>query len=488
MVVNLHWKVVVNLTGFSTNRKTASITINILLEEIIYSLKIKFEKPASMDFYLRVKYEGQDFQSLSVKLREQGLNLFNSIFIYHTRPVFNTIKNEPFYNNAQLMRKISLGKSYDVIRNKILKGDPERKFTRLQERVSKVFDNQVKIRFKNKNLQEEEYARITVQMGNTKEVDISLVGSGILQVIDIFSTLEFINRRERCLNILLIDEPDSHIHSNLQSSLIDELRSDLNNQHFIITHNDRLINKAEEGELLFINKVGLDNGRIIPIPKDNYNSVTAELASKMFSLNEIERNKIIVITEGKTDKKLLEVAWSKLNPDTECPFKFISSGIQIDENSRTGNADSVRRTIQTLSTFFSDLKIIGIFDNDREGYEQFNSLQPGVFEAHSFDQNHRKHLEKNIFGMVLPLPEFRNSYTNSASYTQRYFVIEHYFSDDVLEQSNMKGESILQDVPIFEIKGNKSNFSVFVEELGAVEFTNFSLLFDNILHLFNELE
>ncbi len=473
---------------FHTHRKTASITINILLEEIIYSLKIKFEKPASMDFYLRVKYEGQDFQSLSVKLREQGLNLFNSIFIYHTRPVFNTIKNEPFYNNAQLMRKISLGKSYDVIRNKILKGDPERKFTRLQERVSKVFDNQVKIRFKNKNLQEEEYARITVQMGNTKEVDISLVGSGILQVIDIFSTLEFINRRERCLNILLIDEPDSHIHSNLQSSLIDELRSDLNNQHFIITHNDRLINKAEEGELLFINKVGLDNGRIIPIPKDNYNSVTAELASKMFSLNEIERSKIIVITEGKTDKKLLEVAWNKLNPEADCPFKFISSGIQIDENSRTGNADSVRRTIQTLSTFFSDLKIIGIFDNDREGYEQFNSLQPGVFEAHSFDQNHRKHLEKNIFGMVLPLPEFRKSYTNNASYTQRYFVIEHYFSDDVLEQSNMKGESILQDVPIFEIKGNKSNFSVFVEELGAVEFTNFSLLFDNILHLFNELE
>lgn len=90
--------------------------------------------------------------------------------------------------------------------------------------------------------------------------------------------------------------------------------------------------------------------------------------------------------------------------------------------------------------------------------------------------------------MVLPLPEFRNSYTNSASYTQRYFVIEHYFSDDVLEQSNMKGESILQDVPIFEIKGNKNNFSLLVVELDAIEFTNFSLLFDNILQLFNELE
>lgn len=469
---------------FHTNKKTASITINILVDEIIYSLKINFEKPASMDFYLRVKYEGDDFQQLSEILRLQGLNLFNSIFIYHTRPVFSTIKNEPFYNNAQLMKKISLGKSYDVIRNKILKGDPERKFTRLQERISRVFGRQVKIRFKNKNLQDEEYARITVQIEDTKEVDISLVGSGILQVIDIFSTLEFINRRERCLNIFLIDEPDSHIHSNLQSSLIDELRLDLNNQHFIITHNDRLINKTEEGELLFVNKVGLDNGRIIPIPKDNYNSVTAELASKMFSLNEIERSKIIVITEGKTDKKLLEVAWAKLNPNVDCPFKFISSGIQIDETTRTGNADSVRRTIQTLSTFFSDLKIIGLFDNDREGYEQFKSLQPDVFEPHNFAINHRKHLVKNIFGVVLPVPDFRLPYINSTSYTQSYFVMEHYFSDAILEQSNIKGESILQGVPIFEIKGNKNTFSESAENFSANEFSNFSLLFENIFQLF----
>jgi AAA15 family ATPase/GTPase len=472
---------------FHSNNKTASITLNILLDDVIYSLKINFEKPASMDFYLRVKYESQDFQALSEKLREQGLNLLNSIFIYHTRPVFNTIKNEPFYNNAQLMKKISLGKSYDVIRNKILKGDPtDRRFVRLQERISRVFGKQIKIRFKNKNLQDEEYVRITIQIENSKEIDISLVGSGILQVIDIFSTLEFINRRERCLNLLLIDEPDSHIHSNLQSTLIDELRLDVNNQHFIITHNDRLINKAQEGELLYINKASLDNGRVNPISTSNYNSVTAELASKMFSLSEIERSKIIVITEGKTDKKLLEIAWDKLYPGIECPFKFISSGIQIDENTRTGNADSVRRTIETLSTFFSDLKIVGLFDNDREGYEQFKGLRQAVFEPHNLGQNHRKHLEKDIFGLVLPIPAFRENYINPTSLTQRYFVIEHYFSDEFLELSNMKGESILPAVPIFEIKGDKNQFSQEAIAFEADIFINFNLLFDAILQLFND--
>jgi hypothetical protein len=52
----------------------------------------------------------------------------------------------------------------------------------------------------------------------------------------------------------------------------------------------------------------------------------------------------------------------------------------------------------------------------------------------------------------------------------------------------MKGESILQDVPIFEIKGNKNTFSEFVKDLAANEFLNFSLLFENILDLFNEID
>jgi len=471
---------------FHINIKTASITLNILLDDVIYSLKINFEKPASMDFYLRVKYESEDFQALSEKLREQGLNLLNSIFIYHTRPVFNTIKNEPFYNNAQLMKKISLGKSYDVIRNKILKGDPtDRRFVRLQERISRVFDKQIKIRFKNKNLQDEEYVRITIQIENSKEIDISLVGSGILQVIDIFSTLEFINRRERCLNLLLIDEPDSHIHSNLQSTLIDELRLDENNQHFIITHNDRLINKAQEGELLYINKASLDNGRVNPISTNNYNSVTAELASKMFSLIEIERNKIIVFTEGKTDKILLEIAWAKLNPNLECPFKFISSGLHYNEQERTGGAEAVQRTLEFLTNIYDDIKIVGLFDNDREGNEKFRGLKPMIFEPYIDGVLYRKHKVKSIFGVLIPIPANRSIFVTPNKIAQRYLVIEHLFSDNVLNQFGMIGDSILGSA-VYEIIGNKVNFCNEVKHLTSEEFINFNMLFNNVSQLFNQ--
>ena len=469
---------------FNNPNKVVSITLTIKYEAITFELKITFEKPVAIDSYLRIKIEGDGFNSFQTKINELGLNLRNSIYIYQTQPVFMSIRNEPFYNNAQLMKKISLGKSHEVLRNKILKGDPsDRKFTRLKERLKAVFSKDINLKFKNKTLQDEEYVRINVQIDNGKEVDISLMGSGTLQVVDIFSTIEFINKRDHCMNILLIDEPDSHIHSNLLSALIDELRNDISNQHFIITHNDRLINKAEEGELLYLSKKSLDIGAIDFLPKSSYSSISVDLSSKLFSLSDAERNKIIIITEGKTDKKILDTAWYKLYPNVDCPYCFISSGIEIEENARNGCAEAVRRSLEMLSTIYSELKLVGLFDNDREGNIQFKGLNKNIFELHNSTITHRKHLTKTIFGMLIPCPETRTDFVTPENITQRYLVIEHLFDDQVLISHGMKGNSIL-GTDVFEICGNKTTFSNSLDLLDANEFSNFNLLFDKINSFF----
>lgn len=100
---------------------------------------------------------------------------------------------------------------------------------------------------------------MSVTIGSDKEIDIALVGSGILQ----------------------------------------ELKTDTTNQHFIITHNDRLIHKSKEGELYYINKVGLADGSISSISPSDYSSVKSALASNILTIDENHRNKIIVVTEGK---------------------------------------------------------------------------------------------------------------------------------------------------------------------------------------------
>ncbi|MCG8207418.1 ATP-binding protein [Tenacibaculum finnmarkense genomovar finnmarkense] len=311
------------------------------------------------------------------------------------------------------------------------------------------------------------------------------MGSGMLQIIEIFSTLEFINRKEHCVNILLIDEPDSHIHSNLQANLLDELKTNTNYQTFLISHNDRLINKADEGELFFLNSLTISQGLISSMPKSCYSSVGNELAQNLLSLADIERQKIIIITEGKTDKNILEIAFKKLNNGEESPYHIVSSGLDLDEQKRSGNADTVRRTIEFISTISNNLKLVGLFDNDREGNEQFKGLNKNIFEEYIPNSIIRKHKEKMIFGLLLPVTDEKKEFITD-NITQRYFVMEHYFSNDFLNIHNMKGDNILT-TNVFEISGNKVQFSNDIDQANPVEFEGFNILFNEIDALFNEV-
>jgi AAA15 family ATPase/GTPase len=470
---------------FDESKNSLLITLKLKHGEKQFDLRIKIERPKNLESYLRVKYEGSDFLLFSDEIRGLGLNLSNAIFLYQTCPIFQSIKNEPFFNNAQLMKKISLGKSFETLRNKILKGDPsDRKFEKLQERLKRVFGKEIKLRFKNKSLQDEEFIRITYQEVGGKEVDLTLVGSGVLQVIDIISTIQYVSKKEHCFNILLIDEPDSHIHSNLQSALIDELKIDDQNQILLITHNDKLINKADEGELLFLNQANMASGVIGFLPKASYDVIAATLANQMFSLEEINRRKIIVLTEGKTDAKILSVAWNKLNPGRDCPFYFLPSGIGIIEGDREGNADTVKRTMELVSSMNFEVKLVGLFDNDREGNEQLKGLNKIIFETYSISNPKRKHNSKPIFGLLLPVPATRALFVTATDLLQRYLVIEHLFPDQVLILHRMKGPDIL-GTSVFTIIGDKNNFSNKISTLNLSEFSEFSPLFSNISTLFS---
>jgi len=88
-----------------------------------------------------------------------------------------------------------------------------------------------------------------------------------------------------------------------------------------------------------------------------------------------------------------------------------------------------------------------------------------------------------MYGLLLPVPEHRKVFVTENSITQRYFVIEHFFSDLILDGQNMKDESILGSA-VFEIKGKKKNdFSNSCEDLNSIEFESFRLLFDSLENL-----
>ncbi|MFG1488200.1 AAA family ATPase [Oceanospirillum sp. HFRX-1_2] len=464
-----------------TSKTNASITVTISDGEVRFSLKIRFEKPTIKNAYIRFYNSDNfgEFKRFAEHIRNKSCSLRNAIFIYQTRPISTIGKSEPFYNNGQIEKKIAIGKSHDVLRNKVLKTENSQarvvdRFSRLEDRLERVLKKKYQIRFKNKNRTDDEYVRVTAECDDHRELEVSMMGSGFLQILEIFSTIEYIEAHTDGICLILIDEPDSHIHSDLQSYLIDELKNHADSQIFLITHNDRLVGKVEEGELFYLNDTIKELGKLDPLHMSDFSTVKSGLASVLDELNSHDTRPII-LTEGKTDKKILETAWDKLNPGQDSPYKIISSGIQIDEESRTGSADTVRRSLEYLSTL-TDRKIIGLFDNDREGNEKFKGLNNQIFEPHSLENNVRKHKTKDIFGVLLTVPDNRNEFVTNDSLTQRYLVMEHLFSNDILEQNNMKGESILQ-TNVFEISGQKNDFSETCSGFDPNEFAAFLPLF-----------
>lgn len=473
-----------------TSKTSASITVTIADGEARFSLNIRFEKPTIKNAYIRFYNSDNfvEFERFADHIRPKSCSLKNAIFIYQTRPISTIGKTEPFYNNGQIEKKIAIGKSHDILRNKILKTENSQarvadRFSKLETRLERVLKKNYQIRFKNKNRTDDEYVRVTAECDNHKELEISMMGSGFLQILEIFSTIEYIESHTDGICLILIDEPDSHIHSDLQSYLIDELKNYAGSQIFLITHNDRLVGKVAEGELFYLNNTVKELGKLDPLHMSDFSSVKSGLAGVLDELNSHDTRPII-LTEGKTDKKILETAWDKLNPGQHLPYKIISSGIQIDEESRTGSAETVRRSLEYLSTI-TDRKIIGLFDNDREGNEKFKGLNGGIFEPHRLESNVRKHKTKDIFGVLIVVPENRREFVTIDSLTQRYLVMEHLFSNEILEQNNMKGESILQ-TNVFEVSGQKNEFSEICAEFDRAEFAEFSPLFVKFSELLDE--
>lgn len=222
---------------------------------------------------------------------------------------------------------------------------------------------------------------------------------------------------------------------------------------------------------------------IPPIKQESREEHKRQLEEYERQLKEYERqlNKPLVITEGKTDCKLIETAWKKLYPNKEMFFECIPSGIEEDKESREGNADNVRRTIEYLSNV-EQRPIIGLFDNDKEGNVKFKGLNKKIFEKYDINKDFRKHNTKNVWGLLLPVTDERRIFVTNDDISQRYFVIEHYFSDFVLKQYNMYGKNILETC-VFKVNKKKDKFSREVNQLSNEEFENFKILFSKIKSL-----
>ena len=304
------------------SNKDIIISISFNLNKRTFKLGFQITKVSSIDnAYLQVSYiDKQTFLDFAEEIKQTQYNLSNIVVICESRPTANIVAKEPYMYKSQVEDKISRGKGYEVLRNKIIKSQ------QIKENVEAHITNvmQTECEFSEVDKDNKTYIRLLVNGTN-----ILSQGSGFLQIAEIFSSLEY---SEAGMYILLIDEPDSHLHMSLQKNLIEEFRKITNSQMFIITHNDKFLNYILDEEILFIDSKRKASGIIGPLEKGYKNLIIKGLTGTIERIDELRNANKVILCEGDTDvdflKRLLGIV-SEI-ADTDLPGLFIDKICGID--------------------------------------------------------------------------------------------------------------------------------------------------------------
>lgn len=220
------------------------------------------------------------------------------------------------------------------------------------------------------------------------------------------------------------------------------------------------------------------------IKKEHFNRISAPVkeliklpASRLrfTSLDTLSENrKVKLVVEGKTDAEIIEHAFICLT-NGNLPYWNIRSA-----GNSSGGATEVAKSLISAKPLLEEGSIlIGIFDHDSKGLNEFNRIKEGVLKTVEKDIL-RKHLECEIYALCLPIPGELDKYLFKEQ-ELNYFEIEHYFDEsflkdhDMLEMTELAGN-------VYKIKEKrKSLFSKIVrEQVDPKLFRGFIELFKKI--------
>jgi hypothetical protein len=156
----------------------------------------------------------------------------------------------------------------------------------------------------------------------------------------------------------------------------------------------------------------------------------------------------IVYVEGKTDSKILHVAWEKLYGETLMPFRIKPCDPLLETSpGGAGGAGTLSKRISTIPADNPHLAI-AIFDRDKEGIDTYENLPKYFVESPSIEAKIAEHNRSAAF--LLPVPPGKEKYAAMFN-----LYLEFYFSDEALEQRTEEGEGLKLRYPEIEVRVRK---------------------------------
>lgn len=137
-------------------------------------------------------------------------------------------------------------------------------------------------------------------------VDANLLSEGEKKLMVVFFILDSIADEK---SIVLLDEPDSHVHVARKAELKEYFDKTLNRKNILTSHSPTLTAKFPKESIIMLDRQ--PDGRAVVVDKTKQ-QIVSELTNNIWTLQEqnifLASNKTVLVVEGKTDEQILEAA------------------------------------------------------------------------------------------------------------------------------------------------------------------------------------
>lgn len=476
---------------FNQCDKNKKIEIDAELEHENEQIKIGFRISSSgLNYVIELMdFTNYDFEKFNRFFR----NFPFPIGLYYASPVLAIRQRENFATNPQIREAIQMRESATVLRNRLYSLYKQQQDLSLYNNFISdlsyiLFNNQEQIEFfTSSDIQKDTRVIINYKLNSRDtEKDIALLGSGTLQIIEILLNLYYYEQRTD-MNLVLLDEPDSHIHRDIQQRLLEILtRFSNQNQLLITTHNETIIRHSSLHHLFHlaqnspenyyqplshteINRLGERFKGIYPIP---INPILSSLGSPngLDFINAIEADHLIFV-EGEDDARAIDLLLQKsVSPRNTKKYVFlVLNGInnifkEILHYKTVFSAIKNTRTLWEKSVLIIDRDFL--IDEDRvklaQKMEEKLSLKTYIPQSYTFEAILLTDLDllsrllvkwvKNRYSQDIDQEELLGS-LNTAYQNIRQNLVEKYLNDNCLKETTYRYIAIQESLyTIFKYK------------------------------------
>jgi predicted ATPase len=263
------------------------------------------------DWSLGVELRRQSTEQLYAKPTNVDLAFIErvrkAVRVVHVPPFSGIGIAEPIYTDEYQDVFIGQGKAGDIVRNLLVRvAEKEENWNLLSAQIREIFGYELRPPVSTG----EPFIRCEYRRANGNGVspnfDIANAGSGFHQVLLL---LAFLYARES--TILLLDEPDAHLHVILQSQVLDVLRHAAGKrrcQMIVATHSEVLIDASSPASV--VSFFGQKPHRLLSSSdRDEVREALRRITTN--DLLAADRSPGVLYLEGRTDFALLR-AWAKV--------------------------------------------------------------------------------------------------------------------------------------------------------------------------------